>query len=310
MTTAAIPASFSKQEWDRYVRRGRTLVKRFSSVQFDLGDLVIEMIQGRPRARGEIGEIIELFAHEIGLAPDTLRKYYDVARSWPKDKRREDVSFSVHEALAWTRSRYTKIRKDPIDPFTGERRWTVNEALRAADHDRQPHTPTNAEERLAKAQDLLREDTVAAKALREMLARPEVRSRAGADQRTRHLMRQAQYEYWRQMDETEEVEEELAQSFDQAEEEAEEEAAPKVHYQEGPIEILRLLGSFATFFVSLQNTIPQIHAQGYTEETKEAVLENINKARAFLDWCESAITTGKTDMDKALARLLEDEEGE
>ncbi|MFE4535660.1 DUF6192 family protein [Streptomyces scopuliridis] len=308
MTTSTIPASFGKQEWDRFVRRGRTLVKKMSAIQFDLGDLMIEMLQGRRRGNGEVGEVIELFAHEIGLAPATLRTYYDVARQWPKDKRRSDVCFTVHAALAYTRSRYVKIRKDPVDPFTGERHWTVNEALRAADHDRKPHTPTNAEERLAKTRELLRSESDAAEAVREILARPDVRSRAASDQRTRHLMRQAQYEHWQQVDEAAEIDQELAESIE-GEEELEEEA-PKVSYDEGPIEILRLLGSFAAFFVSLQKTIPQIHSQDYTEEAKEAVLDNIAKARSFLDWCESAVTTGKTDMDKALARLLEDEEGE
>ncbi|WP_416485268.1 DUF6192 family protein [Streptomyces sp. CL12] len=307
MTTAAIPASFSKREWDRYVRRGRSLVKKISGVQFELGDLVIEMLQERGRGHGEVSEIIELFAHSIGLAPATLQKYYEVASRWPQDKRRSDVSFTVHAALAYTSRRYSKIRRDPVDPFTKERRWTVNEALRAADGDRKPHTPTNPEERLARARDLLRGEADAADAVREMLGRPDVRSRAAADQRTRHLMRQAQYEHWRQVDEAVEAEEELSGGFEEEVEKELDETTPTVPYDEGPIEILRLLGNFAAFFVSLQNTIPQIHAQDYTDETKEAVLDNIRKARSFLDWCESAITTGKTDMDKALARLLEDE---
>ncbi|MFI1825417.1 DUF6192 family protein [Streptomyces sp. NPDC020412] len=302
--TTAIPSTFSKKEWDRYVRLGRKLVKKMSGLQFDLGDLMIEMLHERPHGHGEVTEIIESFAHAIGLAPGTLRKYYEVARQWPKAKRRADVSFSVHAELAYTRSRYAKIRKDPLDPFTHERHWTVNEAIRAAD--RMPHTPTNKEERLAKTRSLLRSDEDAADAVREMLGRPDVRSRVASDHRTRNLMRQAQYEHWDQVEEAVDADEELALEV----EEEPEDLSPVVSYDEGPLEILRLLGNFAAFFVSLQKTIPEIHAQDYSEETKEAVLENITKARSFLDWCESAITTGKTDMDKALARLLEDEEGE
>ncbi|MFE2595779.1 DUF6192 family protein [Streptomyces sp. NPDC059396] len=304
MTTEAIPSAFGKQEWDRYVRRGRKLVNKISGLQFDIGDLVIEMLHDRPHAHGEAAEIIEQFAHAIGLAPNTLRRYYQVARQWPEAKRRPDVCFSVHAELAYTRNRYSKIRKDPVDPFTGERRWTVNEAIRAAD--RQPHSPTNSEERLAKTRSLLHSDTDAAEAVREMLGRPDVRTRAASDPRTRNLMRQAQYEHWDQVDEAADAEEALTKAMDESEDRPDQSAA--VSYDEGPLEILRLLGSFAAFFVSLQKTIPEIHAQDYTEETKEAVLDNIGKARSFLDWCESAITTGKTDMDKALARLLEDEE--
>ncbi|MFF1407705.1 DUF6192 family protein [Streptomyces sp. NPDC058294] len=56
--------------------------------------------------------------------------------------------------------------------------------------------------------------------------------------------------------------------------------------------------------------MPEVHAQDYNEDTKAAVLDNVTKARMLLDWCESAITTGRTDMDKALAKLLKEEEGE
>lgn len=305
MTVTTIPAGYSESEWNKYVRKGRALVKRQSGIQFELGDIVIDMIHDM-RGHGEVAEVIELYANQIGVNPNTLRNYYYIASQWPEDKRRPDVSFSVHAALAATRSRYIKIRKDPLDPFTRERRWTYNAALQAADNTK-PRTPTNREERLERARTLLGGDEDAAEAVGQMIEhRPELRQRLVADPHTRHLLRKAQYEHWRQVDEETAAEEELI-----AEEEVEEEETPaKVSYQDAPLEILQLLGSFASFFVSLQRLIPQIHAQDYTADTKEAVQDNLTKARSFLDWCESAITTGKTDMDKSLARLLEDEEGE
>ncbi len=308
MTVMTIPAGYSKSEWSKYVRKGRALVKRQSGIQFELGDTVIDILQGHKRGHGEVTEVIELYANQIGINPNTLRHYYYVASQWPEEKRRPDVSFSVHAALAATRSRFIKIRKDPLDPFTKERHWTYNEALRAADNSKKPHTPTNRTERFERARTLLGGDEDAAEAVGEMLEqRPELTHRLVADPRTRHLLRKAQYEHWRQVDEETAAEAELTPE----EEEIEEEEAPtKVSYQDAPMEILQLLGSFASFFVSFQRIIPQIHSQDYTEDTKEAVLDNITKARSFLDWCETAIKTGKTDMDKALARLLEDEEGE
>ncbi|MFH8586061.1 DUF6192 family protein [Streptomyces celluloflavus] len=304
-----LPAGYTKAEWASVVRKGRKLVKQKASIQFALGDLVIDALVGHPRGHGEVGQVIEILAHQIGVNVGTLRRYYEIAMQWPEEKRRPDVCYTVHEELAFVRSRYILIRKDPYDPFSKENRWTVNEAQRVGR--RAPGTPTNREERLAKTRRLLHSDEDAAEAVKEMITRPEVRSRVVADPRARHLIREAQYEHWQEVDRELEAEAELAPAEDAEEvEEAVEAAAPGVSYQEAPLEILRLFGSFASFFVALQRIIPQIHSQDYTEETKAAVLDNVHKARMLLDWCESAITTGRTDMDKALARLLEDEEGE
>lgn len=311
MTTLTVPDGYTKAEWTKIVRRGQKLMKQKSGIQWALGDLVIEALDGHSRGHGEVNLVIKILAHQIGANPETLRGYYDVARQWPETKRREDVSFTVHRTLAYVRSRYILIRKDPYDPFTKENHWTVNEAEKVAH--RAVGTPTNQEERLAHTRRLLHTDDDAAKAVTEMLGRPDVRARLASDQHARNLMREAQYEHWRQVEESAETEAELASVDDavEVEEEFEEEASPLgVQYTEAPMEILRLIGAFASFSVSLQRIIPEVHTQDYTEETKQAVLDNVHKARMLLDWCETAIKTGRTDPDKALARLMEDEEGE
>ncbi|MFJ6136929.1 DUF6192 family protein [Kitasatospora sp. NPDC092286] len=309
MATLTLPTGYTNAEWEPIVRKGRKLVKQRSSIQFDLGDLVINALVGHPRGHGEVGQVIELLAHQIGVNEATLRRYYSVASQWPEEKRRPDVCFTVHEELARVRSRFILIRKDPYDPFSKENRWTVNEAQRIGRT--MPLTPTNSEERLAKTRRLLHSDEDAAEAVKEMIARPEVRSRVVADPHSRNMLREAQREHWRQVDREIEAEEDLAsvEEAEEVEEVVEETALPGVG-REAPLEILRLIGSFASFFVSLQRIIPEIHAQDYNEDTKAAVLDNVHKARMLLDWCESAITTGRTDMDKALASLLKDEEGE
>lgn len=305
MTTETVPAGFSKVEWDKLVRRGRKLIKQKSGIQWALGDLVIDAVQGRDRGHGEVAEVIESLAHQIGANPGSLRTYYHTASQWPPAKRREDVCFTVHSVLSGVRSRFILIRKDPLDPFTGEHRWTVNEAQRTAN--RSFDSPTNREERLDHTRRLLHDDADAAAAVAEMLGRPAVRSRLVADQHTRHLLREAQYEHWRDVESEIEDEAELASvPEEEIEQSAEPDAPLGVDYSEAPLEILRLIGAFASFFVALQHTIPEVHSQDYTQETKAAVLDNISKARMLLDWCETAITTGKTDMDKALARMLED----
>ncbi|MFB7919509.1 DUF6192 family protein [Streptomyces sp. NPDC056061] len=306
MVTIILPTGYTKAEWQPIVRKGRKLVKQKSSIQFALGDLVIEALEGHPRRRGEVGEVIELLAHQIGINAGTLRTHYEIAKQWPQDKRRADVSYSVHRVLAYVRSRYLLIRKDPYDPISKENRWTENEAQKVANHNFD--TPSNKEERLARTRRLLHSDEDAAEVVKEMIARPEVRSRVVADPRSRNILREAQREHWRQVDEELETEAELAPA-EEVEEFVEKEE-PLVSYKEAPLEILRLIGAFASFFVSMQRIIPEIHAQDYNEETKAAVFDNVHKARMLLDWCESAVRTGRTDMDKALASLLEDEEGE
>ncbi|WP_245205804.1 DUF6192 family protein [Kitasatospora sp. RG8] len=304
-----LPTGYTKAEWEPIVRKGRKLIKQKSSIQFALGDLVIDALVDHPRGHGEVAEVLDLLAHQIGINVGTLREYYEIAGQWPEEKRRLDVCWSVHRTLAYVRSRYVLIRKDPYDPISKENRWTVNEAEKVAN--RAFDTPSNKEERLARTRRLLHSDEDAAEVVKEMLTRPDVRSRVVADQRARNLLREAQYEHWQQVDREIEAEAELAPAEDAAEvQEAAEEAVPAVSYKDAPLEILRLIGTFASFFVSLQRIIPEIHAQDYNEDTKAAVLENVHKARMLLDWCESAITTGRTDMDKALASLLEDEDGE
>ncbi|MFD7734562.1 DUF6192 family protein [Kitasatospora phosalacinea] len=306
-TALTVPTGYTKAEWEKYVRMGRKLIKQISNIQFDLGDIVVDMLDGRDRGHGEVAEVIELYAHQIGINADTLHLHYLIAQRWPKDKRREDVPYTVHEVLAYSPQRFSLIRNAPRDPFTGEHRWTVNEAKRAAA--RSPATPTNRQERLDKARHLLSNDEDAAEAVGELISRPDVRARVVADQRNRHMLRQAQFEHWREVDRGSEEAEELLPAESGVEEDPARapEPVPGLGYQQAPMEILQLIGTFASFFVSLQRIIPAIHAQDYTEDTKAAVLENVAKARSFLDWCESAITTGSTDMDQALARLLEDE---
>ncbi|MGW3183801.1 DUF6192 family protein [Kitasatospora sp. NPDC001119] len=304
-----LPTGYTKAEWEPIVRKGRKLVKQKTSIQFALGDLVIEALEGHPRRRGEVTEVTEMLAHQIGINALTLRNHYEIAKQWPEAKRRADVCYSVHAELAYVRSRYVLIRKDPYDPISKENRWTVNEAEKVAH--RAFDTPSNRDERLARTRRLLHSDEDAAEVVKEMITRPEVRSRVVADPRSRNILREAQREHWRQVDEELEAEAEFAPTEDAAEvEEFVEEKEPLVNYKEAPLEILRLIGAFASFFVSLQRIIPEIHAQDYNEETKAAVLDNVHKARMLLDWCESAVKTGRTDMDKALASLLEDEEGE
>ncbi|UYB40949.1 DUF6192 family protein [Streptomyces sp. Je 1-4] len=116
---------------DGWVVRGRRLAQSKSALQFQLGDLVIDVLAGRSRGHGEVTEAIELLARRIGISANTLRDYYQVAMQWPETKRRSDVCWTVHSILSHHPDRFEMIKAPPVDPRTGERRWTCDAANRA-----------------------------------------------------------------------------------------------------------------------------------------------------------------------------------
>ncbi|MFE3881834.1 DUF6192 family protein [Streptomyces lydicus] len=118
-------------DWDGWVRRGHRLTQSRSALQFQLGDLVIDVLTRHSHGHGEVTQAIELLAHQIGISANTLRDYYQVAMHWPEAKRRSDVCWTVHSILSHHPDRFKMIKAPPVDPRTGERRWTCDAAKRA-----------------------------------------------------------------------------------------------------------------------------------------------------------------------------------
>ncbi|MFE7312817.1 DUF6192 family protein [Streptomyces sp. NPDC057555] len=116
---------------DGWVARARRQVQSESAIQFRLGDLVIDVLAGLSRGHGEVTEAIERLAQQIGISANTLRDYYQVAMHWPEAKRRSDVCWTVHSILSHHPDRFNMIKAPPVDPRTGQRRWTCDAANRA-----------------------------------------------------------------------------------------------------------------------------------------------------------------------------------
>lgn len=53
--------------------------------------------------------------------------------------------------------------------------------------------------------------------------------------------------------------------------------------------------------------VPSLRDRTMDEDQRTIVHENVAKVRATLDWIETAVDTGKVDMDGELARLLKGE---
>ncbi|GAB3365736.1 DUF6192 family protein [Amycolatopsis echigonensis] len=298
------PDMFTARQWDRWVKRGRTLVRSKTNIQFELGEITLDMIPKQRNGFEDHGveAVLRAYAAAIGLSTNTLKSYRHVAIAWPAEKRNPDVSFTIHDILSAHPSRFRKIGKPPLDPVSGERRWTVNEALRAAG--RTPQHPVTPQERVDRVRDLVRDDEDAALAVKDILKRPTVVRHVLNDPSARHILRQADRPRYYVADEDDE-DNEPDVGYDEPE------SAPppprrtsQVHYSEAPREVLELLGACTTFYTQMQRMIPTLHVAEYDKNTKHTLLESIERVRAAAGWAETVINTGDTSMDEALAKML------
>lgn len=296
---------FTARQWDRWVKRGRALARTKSSVQFELGDITLDMI---PKQRNDfedhgVESVLRAYAEAIGLSCSTLKNYRHVAIAWPEDRRNPDVSFTIHDILSAHPSRYRKIDKPPVDPVSGERRWTVNEALRAAG--RTPQHPVTSQERVDRVRDLVRDDDDAALAVKDILRRPAVVRQVLDDPSARHILRQADRpRFYTESDDQDEALEPLPAYVEPEPAAPSPRRAAQVRYSEAPREVLELLGACTTFYTQMQRMIPSLHVVEYDENTKQTLLESIERVRAAAGWAETVINTGDTSVDEALAKLL------
>jgi len=114
--------------WGELVDRGKQLLGKQSGLQWDWGDLALEVEpMAADRERGDSGEWagaelerLSAWAKDIGFEEQTgksfgtLRNYRSVASRWPSARRRAEVNFSVHQALAYHHDRFELIKQDGL----------------------------------------------------------------------------------------------------------------------------------------------------------------------------------------------------
>ncbi|MEV0210889.1 DUF6192 family protein [Streptomyces sp. NPDC050788] len=74
-----------------------------------------------------VTESLQLFAYDIGVERRTVEDWRYTANRWPKGRRKEGVSFTVHCILASVADdaeRWAAIEDAPFNPRTGARQWT------------------------------------------------------------------------------------------------------------------------------------------------------------------------------------------
>ncbi|MCZ4103317.1 DUF6192 family protein [Streptomyces sp. H39-C1] len=322
--------SVSANRYAEIVAELRKLVETASRIQFTIGDHALEVEPMRESGGQERGE--ELFtvkdslfrlAEDIGVSYSTVKETRWTASRWPKDRRVSGVSFTVHKILASVADEEERFAA-VLTPPDGKSRWTPDDAKRRTGRQvENPVTPqekvsaihtlardeevaatvtsdllrrptvvaqVKQEDKVRVVEELTRDETVAAKVTTGLLRRPDVAFRAMSDDTARHQVNHAQVERGRQ----------AREHFDQTNP-----VAPAIRSIDRSVEFLDLVTACHAFVAAAGRVVPGMRDRQLGDDERTVVHENVARVRATLDWIETAVDTGKVDVDGELARLLQ-----
>ncbi|MER5950332.1 DUF6192 family protein [Streptomyces sp. NPDC001904] len=80
--------------------------------------------------------------------------------------------------------------------------------------------------------------------------------------------------------------------------------APVVRSIDRTMEFLDLVAACHKFVASTNRLVPLFNDRYLPEDARAVIDHNLSRVRAACDWVEHAVSTGETDMDEELARLL------
>lgn len=187
-----------------------------------------------------------------------------------------------------------------------------------------PHSPA---EKVSAIIGLARDDEVAAAVTAQLLTRPQVTAAALADEQARHvvvhdlgrdaevaaevtatLLRQPQVAA-KAMDDTAARRAVNTAQSDRSREHSEQVRQASVPLQRitHTMEYLDLVGLLHQIVATASRVVPAMRGHEYTCDEVDTVHRGVARARAALDWMETAIDTGRVDLDDGLARLLRGE---
>ena len=325
----------SQQRYEQIVAELRQVVEQQTQGQFTIGDRALEIEpmrvpeDGREALPGQdlftVRQALARLAEDIGLRRSTVENARWTASRWPKEHRQASVSFTVHRVLGSIpdeEERFAAIKQPP----EGKSRWTVDDANRrvgrqvehpispqekitaihtlARDEDvaavvtsdllRRPAVAAQvkAEDKVRVVEDFTRDDNVAVTVTTGLLRRPDVAFKAMSDDTARHQVNHAQVERGRQ----------AREDFDRTSP-----IAPAVRRIDRTVEFLDLVTACHSFVAAVGRAVPGLRDRTLDEDQRTIVHENVAKVRATLDWIETAVDTGKVDMDGELARMLRGE---
>ncbi|MEU9654690.1 DUF6192 family protein [Streptomyces sp. NPDC048110] len=141
-------------------------------------------------------------------------------------------------------------------------------------------------------EELTRDDHVAAEVTTGLLRRPDVAFKAMSDDTARHQVNHAQVERGRQ----------AREHFEETSP-----VAPAIRNIDRTVEFLDLVTACHSFVAAAGRVVPGLRDRQLGDDERTIVHENVARVRATLDWIETAVDTGKVDVDGELAKLLQGE---
>ncbi|WP_030786597.1 DUF6192 family protein [Streptomyces sp. NRRL S-920] len=297
--------SVTRKRYEELVAEDRQLVLDETKIQFKIGDDALEIEPLRPHGGSQpatdeeplgVRATLEMFAEDIGVSYNQVRIVRQTASKWPPERRAEGVPFEIHRILEKLQDRFERIVNPPRHPRTGKLQWTGDAAKRQVGW--QVDTPQSVQEKVEAIHDLATDEQVAARVATDFLRRPGVAFRAAGDGTAVHLFNKAQTQRWKQ---AEEAREELVPGQE------ENPVAPVVRSIDRTMEFLDLVGACHKFVASTNRLVPLMRDRELSLDAQEVIGHNLSRVRAACDWVEHAVSTGETDMDEELARLLRGE---
>nr|WP_245236022.1 DUF6192 family protein [Streptomyces durhamensis] len=187
-------------------------------------------------------------------------------------------------------------------PLTERGRLLVEEYLQLRADQQAPDYRKNArptfaakvpeQEKVRVVEEFTRDELVATTAATSLLRRPDVAFRAMGDDTARHQVNHAQVERGRQ----------AREHFEETSP-----VAPAIRNIDRSVEFLNLVTACHAFVAAAGRVVPGLRDRRLGDDERTIVHENVARVRATLDWIETAVDTGKVDVDGELAKLLQGE---
>ncbi|WP_215453322.1 DUF6192 family protein [Streptomyces sp. ATCC 21386] len=320
----------SQSRYEQIVAELRQVVEQQSQGSFTIGDRALEIEPMRPRGgivdmEWTVKQSLLRLAADIGVTFSTVKNTRSTAAHWPKEHRQEGVSFTIHRILARIEDeeeRFAAVRTPP----EGKTRWLPDDARRRVGW--KVETPETPQEKITEIHHLARDEEVAATVTTDFLKRPQVAAKVSPENKVRmveeftrdetvattaatNLLRRPDIAFKAMGDDTarSQVNHAQVERGKQAREHFERTSpvAPAVRHIDRTAEFLDLVTACHAFVAAAGRTVPGLRDRTLVDDERTIVHQNIAKVRATLDWIETAVDTGKVDVDDELARLLRGE---
>ncbi|MGW0819109.1 DUF6192 family protein [Streptomyces viridiviolaceus] len=295
-------------------------VEAQSAGQWALGDAALEIEPIRahgghgpvPEDGVRVEESLRVFAEDVGLSLSTVKTYRWVASKWPAEQRAAGVAWEVHKILLSAADPYGLIADPPVNERTGRCGWDGEAAKRAVGW-KTSSSPVTVAEKVETVAELVADEAVACQVITSMLARREVAFVAMCDSGARKMVNEIQFEQTRTGDDDagedwEDEAEHVFTALDGPERDEEGDVltdpATVVRAWHRASEFTDLMGVCHGFVAGASRLVPRLRGQEFTERQHTSVEKALEKIRATCDWIETAVATGQTDLDEALAQLL------